>query len=92
MIAASSVGGIEVFCHTPGKVVVRGESSTPLQDDVIRRWDTYLQIPRRVRERLGSERRDVPTLRRWPIGDGSAPAAHTALKLPALRADPIDLW
>jgi hypothetical protein len=58
------VGVIEVFCRTPRGVVVRGVSSAPLQDDVIRRRDIYLQLPWRVRECLEPEAGDIPALRR----------------------------
>ncbi len=54
------VGVVEVFCRTPDAVVVRGISSAPLQDDVIRRRDIYLETPRRVRECLDPEPGDVP--------------------------------
>ncbi len=54
------VGVIEVFCRTRRGVVVRGESSAPLQEDVIRRRNIYLDAPRRVRECLDPEPGDVP--------------------------------
>ena len=54
------IGVVEVFCRTPDAVVVRGFSSAPLQDDVIRRRDIYLETPRRVRECLDPEPGDVP--------------------------------
>ncbi len=54
------VGVVEVFCRTPDAAVVRGASSAPLQDDVIRRRDIYLETPRRVRECLDPEPGDVP--------------------------------
>jgi hypothetical protein len=46
------VGVIEIFCETQRGVVVRGASSAPLQDGVIRRRDIYLETRRRVRECL----------------------------------------
>jgi hypothetical protein len=58
------VGVIEVFCRTPRGVVVRGASSAPLQDDVIRQRDIYLEVPRRVRECLEPEPGDIPPFRR----------------------------
>jgi hypothetical protein len=58
------IGVIEVFCRTPDGVVVRGVSSAPLQDDVIRRRDIYLETPRRVHECLDPEPGDVPPFRR----------------------------
>ena len=54
------VGVIEVFCRTPNGVVVRGASSAPLQDSVIRRRDIYLRTGRRVRECLEPEPGDIP--------------------------------
>ncbi len=54
------VGVIEVFCRTPNGVVVRGISSAPLQDEVIRRRDIYLETRRRVRECLDPEPGDIP--------------------------------
>ena len=54
------VGVIEVFCRTPRGVVARGISSAPLQDDVIRRRDVYLETPRRVLECLDPEPGDIP--------------------------------
>jgi hypothetical protein len=57
------IGIIEVFCRTRNGVVVRGASSAPLQDDVIRRRDIYLETPRRVRECLDPEPGDVPPFR-----------------------------
>ena len=54
------VGVVEVFCRTPDAVVVRGVSSAPLQDDVIRRRDIYLETPRRLRECLDPEPGDLP--------------------------------
>ncbi len=54
------VGVIEVFCRTPDGVVVRGASSAPLQDEVIRRRDIYLRTGRRVRECLEPEPGDIP--------------------------------
>ncbi len=53
------VGVIEVFCRTPNGVV-RGTSSAPLQDEVIRRRDIYLETRRRVRECLDPEPGDIP--------------------------------
>lgn len=53
------VGVIEVFCRTP-KGVVRGTSSAPLQDEVIRRRDIYLETSRSVRECLDPEPGDIP--------------------------------
>jgi hypothetical protein len=61
---AFPVGAIEVFCRTPRGVVVRGASSAPLQDDVIRRRDIYLEIPWRVHECLEPEPGDIPPFRR----------------------------
>ena len=58
------VGVIEVFCRTPRGVVVGGASSAPLQDDMIRRRDIYLEIPRRVHECLEPEPGDIPPFRR----------------------------
>jgi hypothetical protein len=58
------VGVIEVFCRTPRGVVVRGASSAPLQDDVVRRRDIYLEISRRVHECLEPEPGDIPPFRR----------------------------
>ena len=55
-----AIGVIEVFCRTRNGVVVRGESSAPLQEDVIRRRDIYLNAPRRVRKCLDPEPGDVP--------------------------------
>ena len=57
------IGVIEVFCRTRNGVVVRGESSAPLQEDVIRRRDIYLGVPRRVRKCLDPEPGDVPPFR-----------------------------
>ncbi len=57
---AFPIGIIEVFCRTRNGVVVRGASSAPLQDDVIRRRDIYLETPRRVRECLDPEPGDIP--------------------------------
>jgi hypothetical protein len=57
---AFPVGIIEVFCRTRNGVVVRGASSAPLQDDVIRRRDIYLETPRWVRKCLDPEPGDVP--------------------------------
>ncbi len=54
------VGVIEVFCRTPKGVVVRGASSAPLQDQVIRRRDIYLEARRRVRKCLDPEPGDIP--------------------------------
>ncbi len=54
------IGVIEVFCRTRRGVVVRGESSAPLREDVIRRRNIYLDAPRRVRECLDPEPGDVP--------------------------------
>ena len=54
------VGVIEVFCRTPNGVVVRGISSAPLRDEVIRRRDIYLETPRRVRECLDPKPGDIP--------------------------------
>jgi hypothetical protein len=58
------IGVIEVFCRTPRGIVVRGASSAPLQDDVVRRRDVYLKIPRRVHECLEPEPGDIPPFRR----------------------------
>ena len=58
------VGVIEVFCRTPKGVVVRGISSAPVQDDVIRRRDIYLEARRRVRECLDPEPGDIPLFNR----------------------------
>lgn len=54
------IGVIEVFCRTPRGVVVRGVSSAPLEADVIRRRDIYLETPRRVRRCLEPEPGDIP--------------------------------
>ncbi len=54
---------IEVFCRTRNGVVVRGASSAPLQDDVIRRRDIYLETARRVRHCLDPEPGDIPPFR-----------------------------
>lgn len=61
---AFPVGIIEVFCRARNGVVVRGVSSAPLQDDVIRRRDVYLEAPRRLRECLDPEPGDIPPFRR----------------------------
>jgi hypothetical protein len=53
------LGVIEVFCRTPNGVV-RGTSSAPLQDEVIRRRDIYLETSRRVHECLDPEPGDIP--------------------------------
>jgi len=57
------VAVIEVFCRTPRGVVVGGASSAPLQDDVIRRRDIYLEIPQRVDECLEAQPGDIPPFR-----------------------------
>jgi len=57
------VGVIEVFCRTPKGTVSSGGSSAPLQDDVIRRRDIYIETPRRVRECLDPEPGDLPPFR-----------------------------
>ena len=57
------VGIIEVFCRTRNGAVVRGASSAPLQDGVIRRRDIYLETPRRLRKCLDPEPGDVPPFR-----------------------------
>ncbi len=54
------VGVIEVFCRTRHGEVLRGVSSAPLQGDVIRRRDIYLEAPRRVRVCLDPEPGDIP--------------------------------
>ena len=54
------VGVIEVYCRTRDGVVVRGVSSAPLQDGVIRRRDIYLDMPRRARKCLDPEPGDIP--------------------------------
>ena len=54
------IGVIEVICRTKNGVVVRGESSAPLQEDVIRRRDIYLDVPRRERNCLDPQPGDVP--------------------------------
>ena len=54
------VGVVEVFCRTRNGVVLRGASSAPLQDSVIRRRDIYLGTRRRVRECLEPEPGDIP--------------------------------
>lgn len=58
------VGVIDVFCRTENGFVVRGASSAPLQDGVIRRRDIYLETPRWVRECLDPEPGDIPLFRR----------------------------
>ncbi len=58
------IGVIEVFCRTRRGSVVRGASSAPLQDNVVRRRDVYLKIRRRVHECLGPEPGDVPLFSR----------------------------
>ena len=58
------VGVIEVFCRTPRGVVAHGTSSAPLQDDVIRRRDIYLQVPWWAHECLEPEPGDIPPFRR----------------------------
>jgi hypothetical protein len=60
---AFPIGIIEVFCRTPNGAVVRGASSAPLQDDMIRRRNIYLETPPRVRECLDPEPGDVPPFR-----------------------------
>ena len=54
------VGVVEVFCRTPNGVVVRGISSAPLRDEVIRRRDIYLETPRRLRKCLDPKPGDIP--------------------------------
>ena len=58
------VGVIEVFCRTPDGVVARGISSAPLQDEVIRRRDIYLETRRRIRTCLDPEPGDIPPFTR----------------------------
>ena len=60
---AFPIGIIEVFCRTRNGVVVRGASSAPLQDDVIRRRDIYLETGLRVRHCLVPEPGDIPPFR-----------------------------
>jgi len=60
---AFPVGIIEVFCRTRNGLLVRGGSSAPLQDDVIRRRDIYLETPRWLRGCLDPEPGDVPRFR-----------------------------
>ena len=57
------VGVIEVFCRTPKGVVVRGGSGAPLQENVIRKRDIYLETPRRLLECLDPEPGDIPAFR-----------------------------
>ena len=57
---AFPTGIIEVSCRTRNGVVVRGASSAPLQDEVIRRRDIYLETPRRVLECLDPSPGDIP--------------------------------
>ena len=60
---AFPTGIIAVFCRTPNGVVVRGGSSAPLQADVIRRRDIYLETPRRAHKCLDPEPGDIPPFR-----------------------------
>ncbi|MEE8164813.1 MAG: hypothetical protein V3T64_04530 [Myxococcota bacterium] len=54
------VGVIEVFCRTRRGEVLHGVSSAPLQGDVIRRRDVYLETQRRVRACVDPEPGDIP--------------------------------
>lgn len=52
------IGVVEVFCRTPRGVVLRGISSAPLEDDVIRQRNIYLGS--RLLNCLDAEPGDVP--------------------------------
>jgi hypothetical protein len=54
------VGVVEVFCRTRVGAVVRGLSTAPLQEDVIRRRDVYLETPRRLSECVEPDPGDIP--------------------------------
>jgi hypothetical protein len=54
------VGVVEVLCPTKNGVVVRGTSSAPLEESVIRRRDLYLETPRWVSQCLDPEPGDLP--------------------------------
>ena len=56
-------GVITVFCRIPNGAVVRGDSSAPLEDGVIRRRDIYLKTPHRVQKCLEPEPGDIPPFR-----------------------------
>jgi hypothetical protein len=61
---AFPVGIIEVFCRTLEGVVLRGGSSAPLQDGVIRRRDIYLKAPRGLRQCEDPQPGDIPPFRK----------------------------
>ena len=54
------VGVIEVFCRTKDNGLVTGGSFAPLQDQVIRRRDIFLDVPRRFDACLEPEPGDIP--------------------------------
>lgn len=57
-------GIIAVFCRTPAGAVVRGRSSAPIQEEVIRRRDIYLDAPLLRLDCLDPRPGDIPPFRR----------------------------
>jgi hypothetical protein len=57
-------GDIEVFCRAPAGAVVRGRSSAPIQEGVIRRRDIYLDVPLLRLVCLDPQPGDIPPFRR----------------------------